>query len=46
MVMLTQIRRMIETDMLGKNHTISRKKRFIVSASILGWKIHKNKKEI
>ena len=36
MVMLTQIRRMIETNMLGKNHTISRKKRFIVAASILG----------
>ena len=46
MVMITQIRRMTETDMLGKNHTISRKKRFIVAASILGWKIHENKKEI
>ena len=46
MVMLTQIRHMKETDMLDKNHTISRKKRFIVAASILGWKIHENKKEI
>ena len=36
---------MIETDMLGKNHTNSEKKRFIVAASILGWKIHENKKE-
>ena len=44
MVMLTQIRRMIETDMSGKNHTISRKKRFIVAASILGWKIHEKQK--
>ena len=46
MVMIKQIRHMIETDMLGKNHTNSRKKRFIVAASILGWKIHENKKEI
>ena len=46
MVMLTQIRCMIETNMLGKNHTISRKKRFIVAASILGWKIHENKKKL
>ena len=44
--MLTQIRHMIETDMLDKNHTISRKKRFILAASILGWKIHENKREI
>ena len=46
MVMIKQLRHMIETDMLGKNHTNSRKKRFIVAASILGWKIHENKKEI
>ena len=46
MVMIKQIRQMIETDMLGKNHTNSREKRFIVAASILGWKIHENKKEI
>ena len=46
MVMIKQIRHMIETDMLGKNHTNSRKKRFIVAASILGWKVHENKKEI
>ena len=46
MVMIKQIRQMIEVDMLGKNHTDSRKKRFIVAASILGWKIHENKKEI
>ena len=45
-VMIKQIRQMIETDMLGKNHTNSRKKRFIVATSILGWKIHENKKEI
>ena len=44
--MIKQITHMIETDMLGKNHTNSRKKRFIVAASILGWKIHENKKEI
>ena len=46
MVMIKQIRHMIETDILGKNHTNSRKKKFIVAASILGWKIHENKKEI
>ena len=46
MVMIKQIRHMIETDMLSQNYTISRKKRFIVAASILGWKIHENKKEI
>ena len=45
-VMIKQITHMIEIDMLGKNHTNSRKKRFIVAASILGWKIHENKKEI
>ena len=46
MVMIKQIRHMIEIDMLGKNHTYSREKRFIVAASILGWKIHKNKKDL
>ena len=30
MVMIKQIRHMIETDMLGKNYTNSREKRFIV----------------
>ena len=45
MVMIKQIRHMIETDMLGKNYTYSRRKRFIVAASILGWKIHENKKD-
>ena len=46
MVMIKQIRHMIETDMLGKNYTNSREKKFIVATSILGWKIHENKKEI
>ena len=45
-IMIKQIRQMIEVNMLGKNYTSPRKKRFIVAASILGWKIHENKKEI
>ena len=36
LVIIKQITHMIETDMLAKNHTNSRKKRFIVAASILG----------
>ena len=46
MVMIKQIRHMIETDMLGKNYTNSREKRFIVAASILGWKYMKTKKKL
>ena len=46
MMMLREVRKMIQTTMLNTTKTLQRNKRFIVASAILGWKIHENKQEI